>query len=287
MSFFADTKETVSRFKNHIDEFQNLFRRHQVEFGRPKNIWRFIVKLKKDTTFRRDVVRLGNAVVRREGGKVSLTILFTIIAIAIGGIGIAGMGGAVGLPAAALAALLGSIGFGVGQEIDTAIKPQGSQEASRVDPGTAERDESPDVITPPKEMFVDGVSQFELSIATEESVYAITEALKILDETLSSEAAKASEGRLKLDQILSRLEKLDGDFSATSKYVSEALPSLAQTVEGVKGDLNAQIENMQSAVEAQTAQIGKLRLLVVVQAGITLVVLAIGLCVMLRSFHVL
>jgi hypothetical protein len=62
-------------------------------------------------------------------------------------------------------------------------------------------------------MFVDGVSQLELSIATEESVYAITEALKILDETLSSEAAKASEGRRKLDQILSRLNKLDGDFS--------------------------------------------------------------------------
>jgi len=41
---------------------------------------------------------------------VSLTILFTIIAISIGGIGIAAMGSAVGLPAAALATVLGTIG---------------------------------------------------------------------------------------------------------------------------------------------------------------------------------
>ena len=38
MSFFGDTSETVSRFSNHIEEFQRLYRRHGLDFGTPKNI---------------------------------------------------------------------------------------------------------------------------------------------------------------------------------------------------------------------------------------------------------
>jgi hypothetical protein len=121
MSFFRDTKETVGRFQNHLEAFEDLFRTNDMAFGNPKDIWPFVMKTATEQKFRRDLLSLGNSVLRREGGKVSLTVLFTIIGVAIGGVGIAAMGSAVGLPAVALAALLGSVGFGVGQEIDTAI----------------------------------------------------------------------------------------------------------------------------------------------------------------------
>ena len=52
------------------------------------------------------------------------------------------MGSAVGLPAAALATVLGTIGFGIGQEIDTAINSPSKYEQSSGNSETAGTRES-------------------------------------------------------------------------------------------------------------------------------------------------
>jgi len=130
MSFYADLKDTFNRFQDHISAFQEIYKRNGVSFGTPREIWGFITRIGRDSKFRQEFVDFGKALLRREGGKMSLPILFAIIALSIGGIGIAGMGSAFGIPALALAGILAVLGFSVGQEIDTAVNDKPEEAAA-------------------------------------------------------------------------------------------------------------------------------------------------------------
>ena len=53
---------------------------------------------------------------KADGGKLTLGVMFAIVGAALGGVGIAAMGGAIGVPLALIGALVGLV---VGNEADT------------------------------------------------------------------------------------------------------------------------------------------------------------------------
>lgn len=221
MGFFADTSDTIRRFSDRIDDFHNLYRKRDLKFGRPKDVWRFITLLTTDKTFRHDLVSLGNSMIRREGGKISLTILFSIIAVSIGGVGIAGMGSAFGLPAAALATILGSLGFGIGQGIDTAIAPSNEPAPTQ----TSEEAHREEVVTMPAESVP---ANAESSVAPHLS--AVLQILHSLDEAFTplSAAITNNSNQLKtVEELLNRNHLVtEGTNAISIQLRNEFFPKL-------------------------------------------------------------
>jgi len=110
MSVIKDTKATLERIRGYGDEMKRLLSRHQV---------RSIDDLKragKDCTFRNEVAALWDGILKTEGGKLSLILILSTIAFAMGGVGIAAGGGAIGLP---LLIILAPAGYFAGQELDS------------------------------------------------------------------------------------------------------------------------------------------------------------------------
>ena len=58
----------------------------------------------------------GRTEMKADGGKLTLGVMFAIVGAALGGVGIAAMGGAIGVPLALIGALVGLV---VGNEADT------------------------------------------------------------------------------------------------------------------------------------------------------------------------
>ncbi|MFY9908402.1 MAG: hypothetical protein WAK56_01100 [Candidatus Sulfotelmatobacter sp.] len=88
----------------------NLLSRHQVHSIDD------LKRVSKDTTFKSDVDALWHAFLTAEGGKLSLTLILSTIAIAMGGVGVAAGGGAIGVP---LLMILAPVGYFGGQELDS------------------------------------------------------------------------------------------------------------------------------------------------------------------------
>ena len=85
MSFFSNAQDTSGRYGGYIVEFQELFGRHEVSFGTPKDFLQLAPKLAYDEQFRVDFARLTKSVGQRAEGRLTLTRILTIIAIAMSG----------------------------------------------------------------------------------------------------------------------------------------------------------------------------------------------------------
>ena len=110
----AMTKEfgnTAKRCKSYIDRLIDLFRRYKI-----KSVKSLIANVRTNKEFRRYWQNIWQDVARAEGGKISLTTAGAILGSSLGGVGIAAMGGAIGLP---LALILGLGGFIAGTEFDS------------------------------------------------------------------------------------------------------------------------------------------------------------------------
>ncbi len=265
MSFFGDTKQTASRFSQHIEEFQALYKSRGLAFGRPKDIWVFVKLLKTDRSFRQELVLLGNSVIRREGGKVSLTILFTIIAVSIGGLGIAGMGSAFGLPAAALAAILGSIGFGLGQEIDTAINPN----VAAKDQGSFPKESEPAVADEAKQTTKAKFADAEPS----GSIFEIVEMMQALDESLTPIAEITSANNLLLLNISEQIEKTKTDIGAIKQSGDDLLTLSVSDFLTLKTMVTSFENEWRQVIETQQKAIKKLSILAYGSSGLSVLVL--------------
>lgn len=238
MGFFADTSDTVSRFSDRIDEFRRLYKSYGLDFGKPKDIWRFVTLLASDGKFRGELTDLGNSVLRREGGKISLTVLFTIIAISIGGIGIAGMGSAFGLPAAALMTILGTLGFGIGQELDTIIAPA-SEPIKEETIRHKTQDISEQVIITPAPTE----DRRERTESTpDRHVTTILEVLQSLDATLTPMSAAIIANR--------------SDTAGLAELVNKTHAISEETQIGLQG-LIAEVERVSRAVKAQETRLSE------------------------------
>lgn len=110
MGIIKDTAASFARYRGYGNEMKSLLSRHQVHS---------IDDLKRAAegpTFRSEVAALWEGILKAEGGKMSLTLILSTIAIAMGGVGIAAGGGAIGLP---LLIILAPAGYFAGQELDS------------------------------------------------------------------------------------------------------------------------------------------------------------------------
>jgi hypothetical protein len=110
MGISTDTKATLERIRGYGNQMKSLLFRHEVHS---------IADLKraaKDLSFQSEVTALWGNIVRAEGGAITLTVILSTIAIAMGGVGIAVGGGAIGLP---LLVILAPAGYFAGQELDS------------------------------------------------------------------------------------------------------------------------------------------------------------------------
>ena len=87
MDILKDTKATLERIRGYGNQMTNLLSRHQVHSIDD------LKRVSKDTTFKSDVAALWDGVLTAEAGKLSLTLILSTIAIAMGGVGVAAGGG--------------------------------------------------------------------------------------------------------------------------------------------------------------------------------------------------
>jgi cytochrome bd-type quinol oxidase subunit 2 len=110
LSLLRETSEAASRFKTQIERLIALFRRHNVN-----SIRSLVQAVKRDETFLSEWKRIWREISDADGGKLSLATAGVVLGAALGGVGIAAMGGAIGLP---LFFVLGLGGFLAGTEVD-------------------------------------------------------------------------------------------------------------------------------------------------------------------------
>jgi TonB family protein len=84
MTYFSDSQETISRFGDYIDEFQNVFRSNDVDYGTSDDFFAFARSLNYDAQLRDSLSALVKSIMARED-KVPLRTILSIIAVASGG----------------------------------------------------------------------------------------------------------------------------------------------------------------------------------------------------------
>jgi hypothetical protein len=92
MSIITDTKATLERIRGYGNEMKGLLSRREVHSIDD------LKRVAKESSFQSDVAALWGSIVRSEGGAITMTVVLSTIAIAMGGVGIAAGGGAIGLP---------------------------------------------------------------------------------------------------------------------------------------------------------------------------------------------
>ncbi|HYM75838.1 MAG TPA: hypothetical protein VE377_07655 [Candidatus Dormibacteraeota bacterium] len=110
MGIITDTKASFARYRGYGNDMKSLLSRHQVHSIDDLN------RAGKDSAFQSEVAALWDGILKAEAGKISLTLILSTIAVAMGGVGIAAGGGAIGLP---LLAILAPAGYFAGQELDS------------------------------------------------------------------------------------------------------------------------------------------------------------------------
>ena len=110
MSFFSDTRETSARYGTYITEFRELCKRHEVSYGKAEDFFRLAPKLAYDERFRDDFCHLAKSAAQREEGRLTLTRILTIIAIAMGGEGIEHIGTSGAVPVSLVVVFLAGVG---------------------------------------------------------------------------------------------------------------------------------------------------------------------------------
>jgi hypothetical protein len=110
MSIITDTKASFERIRGYGNQMKSLLSRHEIHSVED------LKRVAKDSYFQNEVTALWDGILKAEGGKLSLTLILSTIAVAMGGVGIAAGGGAIGLP---LLIILAPAGYFAGQELDS------------------------------------------------------------------------------------------------------------------------------------------------------------------------
>ncbi len=111
MSTFAEIGELPEKYRKHYEALVILLRKYDIDGLKAP-----IAKDREDPLFKKDWTVFWTRVAKNEGGKLSLTSAGIIIGASLGGVGVAAMGGAIGMP---LALVLGLGGFLGGSKFDS------------------------------------------------------------------------------------------------------------------------------------------------------------------------
>lgn len=109
MSFTDDVRDARRRFPQHVQAFETLFRKHGIHST--STAWNAL----SSAAFREDMSVLAEEVMKAEGGKLAFGLILAIVGAALGGVGIAALGGAIGIPLAFVGAI---VGLAIGNEAD-------------------------------------------------------------------------------------------------------------------------------------------------------------------------
>jgi hypothetical protein len=88
MDFFSDTQQTVSHFADYVEDLQDVFRCHDIDFGSPEDFFAFARTVRYHSDLRGDVLRVVKSVMDREA-NISFRTILTVIAVASGGTDVA------------------------------------------------------------------------------------------------------------------------------------------------------------------------------------------------------
>ena len=113
MSTFEEIGEIPEKYRAHKEALTLIFKQYEID-----GIKSLITKYRGDSFFKNDWSEFWSRVAKQEGGKLSLTTIGLIIGASLGGVGIAAMGSAVGMP---LALVLGLGGFLSGSKFDSLL----------------------------------------------------------------------------------------------------------------------------------------------------------------------
>lgn len=111
MSISKELGDSAARFKTYIDRLIALLEHHEI-----RGVSALVHAVRDNDAFGREWRAIWNDITEADGGKISLTTAGAILGAALGGVGIAAMGGAIGLP---LALPLGLGGLIAGAEFDS------------------------------------------------------------------------------------------------------------------------------------------------------------------------
>jgi hypothetical protein len=114
MALVDEFREGADRFRAGIEQLKALLTRNEVT-----GVRRLVDLYRHDNAFRGEWNAIWTRIARDNGGKVSLGTGGAILGAALGGVGIAALGGAVGVP---LLAVLGLSGLLAGAEVDAAVR---------------------------------------------------------------------------------------------------------------------------------------------------------------------
>jgi hypothetical protein len=112
LSITKELGTSRGRFSIYIDRLIALFKDNDVN-----SIKTLVSAFRQDDKFKSEWNAIWHDIAMQDGGKLSLTTLGTVLGAALGGVGIAALGGAIGLP---LALVLGLGGLIAGSEYDSA-----------------------------------------------------------------------------------------------------------------------------------------------------------------------
>ena len=111
MKPIKDLKEIKERFQKYINQLIELYKKHEI-----KSIKNLIDLHRNNSEFKKEFVEIWKEIGRKDGGKLSLTSAGIIFGASLGGVGIAALGGAIGLP---LFFVLGLAGLFGGTKFDS------------------------------------------------------------------------------------------------------------------------------------------------------------------------
>jgi hypothetical protein len=114
MGVTDETYQTVQRFHQYVERLIDLCNDHGITGWKAPVL--LVARFRANSEFADAWRSIWGEIARAEGGKLGLTTACAIIGLVLGGVGIAAMGGAVGVP---LALILVPVGYLVGQEIDS------------------------------------------------------------------------------------------------------------------------------------------------------------------------
>tara|TARA_R110000868_G_scaffold234868_3_gene488544 strand:- start:1475 stop:1948 length:474 start_codon:yes stop_codon:yes gene_type:complete len=111
MGTISEIKEIPEKYKKYRDKIIELFKQNDIN-----SISSLVAMYKANPQFKENWKKIWVEVSKEDGGKISLTTVGVIIGSALGGIGVATMGSAIGVP---LALVLGLGGFLTGTKFDS------------------------------------------------------------------------------------------------------------------------------------------------------------------------
>jgi hypothetical protein len=110
MSFSDDIRDAKTRFPQHVQAFEDLFRKHRIQDT--TSAWAAL----SSHAFRTEMTSIFEKIMSQEGAKLTFSVTFAIIGAALGGVGIAVLGTAFGAPLALIGAFVGLL---LGNEADS------------------------------------------------------------------------------------------------------------------------------------------------------------------------